>query len=257
MGRWLAEVSDAVVSVFFPAGCRICEKLLTRASRVPICDECLASFDPMPERACAICGRPLAGFPGQPEERLVCALCHEKTYAFERARSYAVYDGALVHAILLLKFERMEPLGEWFAGRLAEVVKREGEALAADMVVPVPLHRDRERERGYNQADLIARPLAKRLKLPHKAVLLVRTRPRPDKQVLSMEERWESVRGAFATRPGSQVDKQRVLLVDDVLTTGATLDACARALREAGAKSVIGLTVARAVRNPIPGSDES
>ena len=121
---------------------------------------------------------------------------------------------------------------------------------------PVPLHRQRYRERGYNQADLIARPLAKRLKLPYRAVLLMRTRPRPDKHILSLEERWESVRGAFATRPGSQVDKLRVLLVDDVMTTGATLDACARALREAGAKSVIGLTVARAVRQPVAGPEE-
>ena len=165
---WLAEISDAVVSVFFPSGCRICERLLTSASRVPICEGCLA----------------------------------------------------------------------------------------ADVVVPVPLHRERERERRYNQAALLSNPLAKRLRLPHKAVLLMRTRARPDKQVLSLEERWESVRGAFATRPGSQVDNMRVLLVDDVLTTGATLDACARALRDAGARSVIGLTAARAVRNPLPSTRE-
>jgi ComF family protein len=166
-----------------------------------------------------------------------------------------LYDGALVQAILLLKFEQIEPLGAWFAGRLAELVNAEGSKLLADVVVPVPLHRQRERERGYNQAALLSRPLAKRLRLPHKAVLLMRTRARPDKRILTLEERWESVRGAFATRPGSRVDNLRVLLVDDVLTTGATLDACARALREAGAKSVIGLTVARAVRNPLPSSD--
>jgi competence protein ComFC len=258
---WLAEAGDAVVSVFFPAGCRICERLLTRASRVPICEECFASFKALPRRICEVCGALLlAGFwgaQGGAEERLVCRLCADKTYAFERARSYAVYEGELVRAILLLKFEDMAPLGAWFAERLAEVVRREPEVLEADIVVPVPLHREREKERGYNQADLIARPLAKRLKLPHKAVLLMRTRPRPDKQVLSLEERWESVRGAFATRPGSQVDKLRVLLVDDVLTTGATLDACARALREAGAKSVIGLTVARAIRGPMQGFRES
>ena len=246
-----------MISVFFPAGCRICEKLLARATRVPICDECLGSFEPVPERACVVCGRPLDGFVTKPEECLVCPLCQEKRYAFERARSYGLYQNALVRAVLLLKFERMEPLGDWFARRLAEVVQRESEALTADVVVPVPLHRVREKERGYNQSDLLAKPLAKRLKLPHKAVLLVRTRPRPDKQILSLEERWESVRGAFATRPGSQVDKQRVLLVDDVMTTGATLDACARALLDGGAKSVIGLTVARAVRNPVPRSDES
>jgi len=120
----------------------------------------------------------------------------------------------------------------------------------------VPLHRQRERERGYNQADLIARPLARRLGLPYRPVLLMRTKPRPDKHILSISERWESVRGAFATRQGSQVDNLRVLLVDDVMTTGATLDACAKALRHAGAKSVIGLTVARTVRHPATGSSD-
>jgi hypothetical protein len=117
------------------------------------------------------------------------------------------------------------------------------------------LHRDRERQRGYNQAGRISKPLARKLGLPHEAVLLMRTRPRPGKQVLSLEERWESVRGAFATRPDSQVDNKRVLLVDDVMTTGATLDACARALLEAGAKSVLGLTIARAARSPLPAPD--
>ncbi len=249
---WLAEIRDALVSVFFPSGCRICERLLTSASRVPLCEECLSSFERVPNIVCEVCGLPLPGLARSEGEPLLCPACQERTYAFDRARSFAVYQNAVVRAILLLKFEQIEPLGAWFAERLAELVRDGGDRLAADVVVPVPLHRERERERGYNQAALLSKPLAKRLRLPHKAVLLMRTRARPDKQVLSLEERWESVRGAFATRPGSQVDNLRVLLVDDVLTTGATLEACARALREAGAKSVIGLTVARAVRNPLP-----
>jgi ComF family protein len=253
---WFTGVSDALVSVFFPAGCRVCDRVLTSASRVPICEECLASFVPALGIACEICGRPLPGWMRKPGQPLLCPACMDKTYAFDRARSFAAYDGALVEAILLLKFEQIAPLGTWFAERLAEVVRGEGDAMAADVVVPVPLHRERERERGYNQAALLSRPLAKRLRLPHKAVLLMRTRARPDKRILTLEERWESVRGAFATRPGSQVDNLRVLLVDDVLTTGATLDACARALRKAGAKSVLGLTVARAVRNPMPSSSK-
>jgi len=251
---WLAEISDALVSVVFPSGCRICERVLTTASRVPLCKECLSSFERVPRIVCEVCGRPLPGLARKEGEPLLCPACQEKTYTFDRARSFAVYADTVVRAILLLKFERIEPLGAWFSERLAEIVNADGDRLSADVVVPVPLHREREKERGYNQAALISKPLAKRLKLPHKAVLLVRTRARPDKQVLSLEERWESVRGAFATRPGSQVDNLRVLLIDDVLTTGATLDACARALREAGAKSVIGLTVARAVRNPLPDS---
>jgi ComF family protein len=150
---------------------------------------------------------------------------------------------------MLLKFERVEPLGRWFGERLLEVAAR-GEGISADIVVPVPLHRQRQHERGYNQAELVAKPLVRKLGLPYRAVLLTRTKPRPDKHILRFEERWESVRGAFATRPGSKVDNLRVLLVDDVMTTGATLDACAKALRGAGAKSVVGLTVARAARHP-------
>jgi ComF family protein len=267
LGGWLAEAGDAVVSVLFPADCRLCKKLLVRASRVPICEECLASFAAIAGDLCEICGTlpetpfgssaaRAAGGSDPDGERPVCSVCRTRRYAFDRARSYATYGSELVRAIVMLKFERIEPLGVWFAERLAEVVRRETETLAADVVVPVPLHRQRERERGYNQSDLIARPLAKRLGLPYRAVLLMQTRPRPNKQVLSLDERWESVRGAFATRPGSQVDNLRVLLVDDVMTTGATLDACTKALREAGAKSVIGLTVARAARHPLISSDE-
>jgi competence protein ComFC len=261
VGAWLAGAGDALVSVLFPAGCRLCERVLIRASTVPICEECLASFPALGGALCTRCGQPSGAWSlgGGRDERapegLLCPECRTRDYGFDRARSYAIYKAALVRAIMLLKFERVEPLGAWFAGRLAEVVRREG--VVADVVVPVPLHRQRERERGYNQADLIAKPLARKLGLPYRAVLLVRTKPRPDKHILSLEERWDSVRGAFATRPGSKVDKVRVLLVDDVMTTGATLDACARALRGAGAKSVIGLTVARAARHPAVGSSES
>jgi competence protein ComFC len=249
-GGWLTNVRAALLSVVFPAGCRICEQLLTGATRIPICNDCLSSFRPISGTVCEKCGRPVEGAARSDAETFVCPTCVDDEwggYTFDRVRSWAVYEGALVHAILLLKFENIDPLGKLFSRWLAEVVVDGGAAFQADVVVPVPLHRQRERERGYNQAALIAKPLAKRLGLPYKSVLLTRIRPRPDKHLLSFEERWESVRGAFATRPGSQVDNLRVLLVDDVMTSGATLDSCAKVLREAGARSVIGLTVARAV----------
>jgi predicted amidophosphoribosyltransferase len=165
---WLAEASDAVVSVFFPTGCRICDKLLVDASRVPFCEECLDSFEGPPEEKCETCGQGLLWMTVREGEPLLCRTCQPKTYAFERARSYGIYDRSLVRAIILLKWERMEPLGEWFAGRLAEMVRQEAGLLAADLVVPVPLHRERERQRGYNQAGLISKPLAWKLGLPHR-----------------------------------------------------------------------------------------
>ena len=257
--RMLAETGDALVSVFFPGGCRLCERLLTRASRLPICEECLGAFPALSSRVCSICGSPALAVTTLPQagndassedDGLKCLDCTNRTYRFERARSYAAYRGVLVRAVVLLKFERIDPLAAYFGEKVASVAQRDG--LSGDIVVPVPLHRTRERERGFNQAELIARQVAKRLQLPFKPVLLMRTKARPDKHILSNDERWRIVRGAFATRPGSQVDNKRVLLLDDVMTTGATLDACAGALLEAGAKSVIGLTVARAVRRETP-----
>jgi ComF family protein len=163
-----------------------------------------------------------------------------------------VYNDALHHAILLLKYEEVTRPGDWFPERLAETAEREGEAFRGDMIVPVPLHPDRQRERGYNHAELIARPLARPLQPTQGTCLLMRTKPRRARLAHTRDEHWDSVRGAYATRKGLRVDKLRVLLLDDVLTTGATLDSCARALKQAGAAAVLGLTVARVVPGRSP-----
>jgi ComF family protein len=160
----------------------------------------------------------------------------------------------MARAILLLKYGNVAPLGVWFARRLAGLIEAQPEGFTADAVVPVPLDRGRLRERGYNQAELIAKPLARMLGIPFRSYLLVRTRPRPNQLRLTRRERWETVRGAYATHQTAQVDKLRLLLVDDVFTTGATLDACSRALKGAGAARVAGLTVARALPH-LPASD--
>jgi ComF family protein len=241
-----------LASIIFPSDCRICESLLTTASRLPVCETCLASFRRNPLEICDVCGVPW-GVPGESDEEFaICPDCREQKYAFERARSYGQYQGALVRAILLLKYERIEPLGHWFAERLLELIRADEKRLWGDIVVPVPLHRQRKKERGFNQVELFARPLAKRLGIPYRPVLLMRTRPRPEKHLLDYQERWESVRGAFALKQGGRVDNSRILLLDDVMTTGATLDACSRALADAGASSVIALTIARAVRPASP-----
>ena len=240
----------ALASVLAPADCRLCERPLLNASRIPICVECLGDFERIGKPWCECCGRPFYLAPTSDLASTVltlCRLCRAKTFAFEHARSFGVYDSALHRAILLLKYEEILRLGNWFAGRLYEVAMREPEIFHADVVVPVPLHPARERERGYNQAELIAKPLAKKMGLKQGSYLLVRTKPRPPRMVLSRKEHWESVKDAYEARKGSRVAGLRVLLVDDVMTTGATLDACARALLAAGAASVVGLTVARVV----------
>jgi competence protein ComFC len=242
------DLAGALAAVIFPAPCRICGELLENASRVPLCAACLASFAPYAGPICERCGRPLvstAVTEGVAEP--LCNVCRRSLYDFDFARSSASYTPKVASAIVLLKYEELVPLGRLFAMRLLQVARAHAKQCSADVIVPVPLHPARHRERGYNQAELIARPLARQLGLPCRSYLLVRTRPRPDKLTLTLRERWRSVRGAYAIRQGSRVDNLRVLLVDDVLTTGATLDACSRALRRGGASYVVALTVARAV----------
>lgn len=256
----LKSAIDSLASVLFPAPCRICGQALTSASRIPVCAACLDAFERIVDPLCACCGRPMASSaPGEASEarsvdvplfdaRLLgalCRLCRTDFYSFDRARSFAIYDRALSETVLLLKYEQVTSLADWFGARLAEMAVRAGAEWRADAVAPVPLHRDRHRERGYNQAELIARAVAKRLQLPLDANLLSRIKPRPPQLVLSRTEHWKSVRGAYATAAGMKIDKLRVLLIDDVLTTGATLDACSRALKKAGAAAVFGVTVGR------------
>jgi ComF family protein len=240
---------EALASLVLPAPCRICTRILDTGSPIPFCRACMEALtQTLPEPLCARCGRPIVSTAVAEGVSLPqCHLCRNQVYSFDFARSFGAYSPRMARAILLLKYGNVVPLGAWFARSLAGIVERQPEGFAADAVVPVPLDRGRLRERGYNQAELIARPLARLLGIPFRSYLLVRTRPRPSQLHLTRRERWETVRGAYATHKMAQVDKLRVLLVDDVFTTGATLDACSRALKEAGAARVVGLTVARAL----------
>jgi ComF family protein len=245
----LRGMCEALTSLVFPAPCRICTQILDTGSTIPFCHACMDVLrQTLPEPLCAQCGRPIVSTAvAEGISRPLCHFCRSEVYAFDFARSCGAYTHRMSRAILLLKYGNVTPLGAWFARRLAGLVERQPADFAADAVVPVPLDRGRLRERGYNQAELIAKPLARLLGIPFRSYLLVRTRPRPNHLRLTRRERWETVRGAYATHQMAQVDKLRVLLVDDVFTTGATLDACSRALKGAGAARVVGLTVARAL----------
>jgi ComF family protein len=245
----LRGMGEALASLVFPAPCRICTRILDTGSLIPFCHACIEALtQTLVEPLCSQCGRPIVSAAvADGISRPLCHVCRSGVYAFDYARSFSAYTSRMSRAIMLLKYGNVVPLGVWFARRLAGLVERQAQEFAADVVVPVPLHLGRLRERGYNQAELIAKPLARLLGIPFRSYLLVRTRPRPNQLRLTRRERWETVRGAYATHKMAQVDKLRVILVDDVFTTGATLDACSRALKGAGAARVAGLTVARAL----------
>jgi ComF family protein len=223
--------------------------MLDTGTRIPFCRECVEALtQTLAESRCARCGRPIiSSAVAEGASAQLCHLCHLGVYDFDFVRGFGAYSPSMAGALLLLKHGEVTPLCGALLSQLMTVAAHFVEGFAADVVVPVPLQPSRPRERGYNQAELIARPLAGLLGIPFRTYLLVRTRPRPNKVRLPHRERWETVRGAYAMHQRAKVDKLRVLLVFDVITSGATLDACSRALRGAGAVRVAGITVARAL----------
>lgn len=185
---------------------------------------------------CEICGVMLSG--GR-----VCARCRQNPPRIQAIRSWAVFGGPLRNAIHGLKYQRQVGLGWVLSAGMADVMAQNDWPI--ELVIPVPLGVARRKERGYNQASLLALPLAYRRKLRYAPKALFRSRETQSQVDLNREERRLNVQGAFTAR-GPIVGGRCVLVVDDVTTSGATLDACAEALYQAGAKAVYGLTLAQA-----------
>ena len=172
----------------------------------------------------------------------ICRNCSKNPLPLP-VRSYALYEGPLIRALLQLKYRPNQRLADEMATWLKRLFQRE--SWSASMVVDVPLAVSRLRERGYNQVALIASALARMLELPYDAEALRRIRNTPSQVGLAPAERWLNVSGAFRSYL-SNGTSQTVLLVDDLFTTGATMAACAFALKASGVENIVGLTVARA-----------
>ncbi len=263
-----SRVVESVFSVLFPSDCRICALPLLNISRLPVCPDCLEQIHPIRGKVCSICGdRVLSSYAELDSDGLRrCPVCRRAERPFERAVAYGSYDGGLRALGPLLKYNGVRPA----AGVLGRMLAQGIAALEAEtepstvLVVPVPLYKTRRRQRGFNQAELIARaalkchPAGGRLEL--RAGILLRTRDTHSQIGLTSHQRRENLRGAFAVACAPEVNGRAVLLVDDVYTTGTTATECARVLRRAGASRVWVATAARTLKlasNYAEGADEA
>ena len=237
---------DALFRAFFPDSCRLCERELMRITAVPVCGPCLEGIESgRSVSGCLRCGHPFA----DGEKALDrCGACRMDPPSFDRARSFGTYDGDLRRLIHLMKYDGMRPLAKRL-GRLMAATAEEFEAV--DYLVPVPLYRRRRWSRGFNQAGLLAAAMSRATDIPARGRLLRRTRSTESQAGLSNHQRRANVTGAFSAPNPREVRGRRILLVDDVMTTGATLEACAKALKRAGARYVGAVTSARAKRRMI------
>ena len=244
----LVQLSNTAVRVLLAPACAGCGALLSRPLTEVICLDCWSGIETLAAPWCEQCGDRLAQDSGATR----CGRCLELPRRFERARSAGIYDGTLRDLIHAFKYQRRRQLARPLARLIARTAA--AELTDADAVVPVPLHPRRYLTRGFNQADDLARELG----VPVWRVLKRRRHGVPQAG-LPAERRLDNVRGAFGlrarwtTRPFARALRNRTfVLIDDVMTTGATVEACSEALLDAGARRVRVLTVARAVAAPRP-----
>jgi ComF family protein len=235
--NWLTQTSAALLDVLLPPRCVNCN--ITGSW---LCEACIAQIDTITLPVCPKCGYPL----GDPSA--ACPECsRNQLNAIDGIRSVALFENTpLYKAIIQFKYSNQKVVAAPLALILADAFRRY--ALQADYIIPVPLHSSRWRERGYNQSELLARPLAHQLGLPLDITSLRRTRATRSQMTLGAAERHQNVVGAFRLggQSAQRLAGRTVLLIDDVCTTGSTLDACATALKIGLVDKVWALTVARA-----------
>ena len=229
--KHLQSIGRAALDLLYPPRCVLCQR-----AGLFLCDECVERLPRAEGRRCEVCWLPL-------RHDWFCYACNEHPSSLTGLRSVFRYEGDVRRLVHAFKFGGRSCLAEALSQQLYEAYQQHG--LDVDAVAAVPLTGVRRRTRGYNQAALLARNLSRWLDLPYVEPLSRRGRAAPQAQSPSAEQRRANVHGAFAIRDAASIEGRRVLLIDDVATTGATLNACATALLDAGAASVHGLTLAR------------
>jgi ComF family protein len=199
------------------------------------CDDCKTKQMPILGTLCEICGLPQ-------KSTQVCAQCQTNPPAFDQVRSLARYDDPFRKGIIHLKYHGSAALGEVFSTYLIQMLL--SLQWNYDMVLPVPLSEARQKKRGYNQTAFLAYPISQYFNLPYQPYVLRRVRDTRSQVGLTGDERRENLKNAFVADEKA-IDQKKIVLVDDVFTTGSTLNACAQALKSAGASRVYGITLGR------------
>ena len=224
------------VGLFFPRRCPVCQEVVEeRGER--ICNICRTKLPYIRAPFCMRCGKPLLL-----EEKEYCSDCRRKRHWFERGRAPFVYDQVMRESIAGFKYGKRREYAAFYAEEILKRCAKDMLLWHGEAFVPVPLHPSRKRKRGFNQAELLARRIGTQLEIPVFPKALRRAKKTLPQKQLNQQERLKNLRQAFV--PGNlPPEVGTVLLVDDIYTTGSTLEACAQALKSMGVKKVYGLTL--------------
>jgi ComF family protein len=239
-----ARLIQETLFLLYPPMCAGCSRVLDPEGSPLFCPDCITALDFISEPYCPLCGIP---YVAEITTSHLCSDCLEGMHSFDRARAKGLYQGLIREVIHRFKYGGqtflMRPLARMLTGPAKELTRLH----QIHTIVPVPLHYKRLRQRGFNQASLLARGLGSLLHIPVDYSSLTRTRWTAPQIGLSRNQRAANVKGAFDLKATEKIKGKTVLLLDDVLTTGETVNQCVRVLKDGGAREVVVLTVARTV----------
>ncbi|MFC1590685.1 ComF family protein [Candidatus Omnitrophota bacterium] len=239
MRQALNVISKNLVNLVYPLHCQVCKTPLDPMNNYHVCPACISRIRVNQRPYCVRCGRSVE----RPDA--VCAECGRRKPCFHMARSPFLYEGVIKECIHLMKYGKKVCLAKLLSRLMARFLKENAELReAADLIVPVPLFARKLRERGFNQSKVLARGICAELHIPASDAL-VKSRPTRPQSDLSKEGRMGNIKGAFRVRGRNSVRGKVILIVDDVLTTGATLNECASVLAASGAARINVITLAR------------
>jgi len=236
------ELKDDILDFVYPQHCAICKKHLNREEK-DVCEACWNSLVTLPDPFCPYCRSFYE--PGDTK----CGFCQSvgkiiEDHKITLVRSLGRFDDYYKELIHRFKYGKKIPLGKRLGQRLGETINDDSYFLECHFLIPVPLHKSRYRERGFNQSEIIAEEISKITNVPVLKNALKRKKNTKDQTNLSPQQREENVSGAFVVTQPEMVNDKRIILVDDVITTGATMNECAQMLKQAGAEKIIGMTIA-------------
>lgn len=240
----LSSVFHGILELFLPSACVSCNSPVNGSGIPHFCSACWNDFSPLPGPVCPRCGRPFESpeaLTHSPGHR--CLSCRNELPHFDQSVSVGLFEGTLREAVHTFKYKPCRSLGRPLSRWMAENI---GFEPGIDIVMPVPLHTKRLRQRGFNQSLLLAHGISRHYGLTLSFDNLARTRHTKPQVELSGKDRIANVAGAFSLRRPELLAGTSVLLIDDVFTTGATLNECSRVLKDADASRVMALTLARA-----------
>lgn len=237
MGRMIKFLWRHLLALIYPDFCLLCDRALPHGKGEVLCEDCQRAVPILSDNLCEICGKPRMDL-----DKSRCLDCRRRVHFFEEGRALWPYEDKVKAAVKAYKYNNRREMGPLFAKAMAKVYNEHMD-WPVDMVIPVPLHPKKERARGFSQTGLMADIFKRETGLPLEASALKRHKATKAQEGLSEKERLANVIHAFEAAP-DKVRGHTILLIDDVYTTGATLDGCAKALIDAGAKKVYFMTVA-------------